>query len=60
MDPSLAFLPEEFHGQRSLVGYSPWGHKNWDTTEHLSTTYYLVYTYRMILLLTWWKIIEYY
>ena len=23
----------EFHGQRSLVGYSPWGHKESDTTE---------------------------
>ena len=22
------------HGQRSLVGYSPWGHKETDTTEH--------------------------
>ena len=21
------FLPRKFHGQRSLVGYSPWGHK---------------------------------
>ena len=21
------FLPGESHGQRSLVGYSPWGHK---------------------------------
>ena len=21
------FLPGEFHGQRSLVGYSPWDHK---------------------------------
>ena len=21
------FLPGKFHGQRSLVGYSPWGHK---------------------------------
>ena len=27
------FLPEESHGQRSLVGYSPWGHKELDTTE---------------------------
>jgi len=27
------FLPEEFHGQRSLVIYSPWGHKESDTTE---------------------------
>ena len=30
----LQFLPGECHGQRSLVGYSPWGHKEWDTTEH--------------------------
>ena len=25
------------HGQRSLVGYSPWGHKVLDMTEQLST-----------------------
>ena len=24
------FLPGEFHGQRSLAGYSPWGHKEWE------------------------------
>ena len=24
---TAVFLPGEFHGQRSLVGYSPWGHK---------------------------------
>jgi len=27
------FLPGEFHGQRSLAGYSPWGCKESDTTE---------------------------
>ena len=27
--PTPVYLPGEFHGQRSLVGYSPWGHKNW-------------------------------
>ena len=27
------FLPGEFHGQRSLEGYSPWGRKELDTTE---------------------------
>ena len=27
------FLPGESHGQRSLVGYSPQGHKELDTTE---------------------------
>ena len=29
-------LPGEFHGQRSLVGYSPWGPKESDTTEWLT------------------------
>ena len=28
-----SIFAEEFHGQRSLVGYSPWGHKESDTTE---------------------------
>ena len=27
------FLPRKFHEQRSLVGYSPWGHKESDTTH---------------------------
>ena len=27
-NPTPVFLPGEFHGQRSLEGYSPWGHKN--------------------------------
>ena len=27
------FLPGESHGQRSLAGYSPWSHKESDTTE---------------------------
>ena len=31
---------EDPHGQRSLVGYSPWGHKELDTTERLSTHAY--------------------
>ena len=33
--PTLVFLPGESHGRRSLVGYSPWGHKESDTTEQL-------------------------
>ena len=31
------FLPRESHGQESQVGYSPWGHKESDMTEQLST-----------------------
>ena len=34
--PIPVFLPGESHGQRSLVGYSPWGCKEWGTTERLS------------------------
>ena len=30
------FLPGESHGQRSLLGYSPWGHKESDMTELLT------------------------
>ena len=33
------------HGQRSLVGYSPWGRKELDTTERLSTAQHR-YRYR--------------
>ena len=32
---------ENPHGQRSLVGYSQWGHKESDTTEQLSTEEYI-------------------
>ena len=28
-----SILPGELHGQRNLAGYSPWGHKELDTTE---------------------------
>ena len=35
------FLPREFHGQRSLVGYSPWGHKELDTTEQPTLSLFL-------------------
>ena len=31
--PTPVFLPRKSHGQRSLVGYSPWGCKELDTTE---------------------------
>ena len=33
MVPTPIFLPGEFHRQRSLAGYSPWGLKELDTTE---------------------------
>ena len=35
--PTLVFLSGKSHGQRSLMGYSPQGHKELDTTEHIHT-----------------------
>ena len=36
--PALAFLPGRSHGQRSLVGYRPWGHKESDWAhKHIHT-----------------------
>ena len=34
---TLAFLPGKSHGQRSLVGHSPWDHKESDATEQLNS-----------------------
>ena len=33
--PTPVLLPRESHGQRSLVGYSPWGREELETTERL-------------------------
>ena len=35
--PTPVFLPGEFQGQKSLVGYSPWGSQESDTTQWLRT-----------------------
>ena len=37
--PSPVFLPGEFHGQRSLVGFSTWGHKESNTIASLKHTH---------------------
>ena len=39
MATTPVFLPGEFHGQRSLVGYSPWDCKESDMTERLTLTH---------------------
>ena len=37
--PTSVFLLEKSHGQRRRAGYSPWGHKESDTTERLTHTH---------------------
>ena len=34
--PSPVFFPEESHGQRSQVGYNPWGHTGSEMTEEVT------------------------
>ena len=41
MKPTPVLLPGEFHGQRSLVGYSLWGRKELDMTERLTLYRYI-------------------
>ena len=48
--PAPVFLLEKSHGQRRLMGYSPWGHKESDVTERAHThththTHTHIYTY---------------
>ena len=40
--PTPVFLPGKSHGWRSLVGYSPWGRKELDTTERLHLLTYCI------------------
>ena len=37
--PTPVFWPGESHGQRSLAGDSPWGHKEWDMIERLTPSW---------------------
>ena len=49
--PTLVFLPGEFHGQRSLAGYSPVGH-DWATnTYNTLRNYYVLRSMKKMLLI---------
>ena len=50
--PTPVFLPGEFHGQRSLEGYSPWGLKESDTTEQLTLQHTHTHTHTHTMCLT--------
>ena len=43
--PTPVFLPGKSHGQRSLEGSSPWGHKELDMTERLNSHHILAQTF---------------
>ena len=41
--PTPVLLPGESHEGRSLVGYSPWGHKESDMTERVTLPYLILH-----------------
>ena len=49
--PTQVFLPGEFHGQRSLAGYSPWGRRS---RTRLSNLYTHTHTHKVPLDFPWW------
>ena len=53
--PALVFLPGEFHGQRSLVGYRPWGHTESDTAEGLTHTHKINMHESILIWMNNWK-----
>ena len=46
MAPTPVLLPGESHGWRSLIGYSPWGHKESDVIEQLHF-HFFIYNYQI-------------
>ena len=44
--PTPIFLPGEAYGHRSLVDYSPWGHKESDMVEQLTLSLNSIFIWR--------------
>ena len=57
--PTPIFWPGEFHGQRSLAGYSPWDRKESDMNEQLSLHFTSLRLYdHMILILSFCNVLH--
>ena len=58
LQPTPVFLLRKLHGQKSLVGYSPWDHNELDTTAHTHThvcTHTHAHTHREISIHSHWS-----
>ena len=51
--PTPVFLPGKSHGQRNMVGYSPWGHKESDTIEWLN--FHILHYFNSLIVTLSWK-----
>ena len=52
--PTPVVLAGECHGQRSLEGYGPWGHKELDTTERLNNNQSQISVTTSVCPYPWW------
>ena len=52
--PTSVFLPGDFQGQRSLVGYSQWGCKEVDITEQHAHTHTHTHTHMCLFMPSQW------
>ena len=50
--PTSVFLPEESHGQKSLAGHGPWGHRESDSTVVTDHAYIYIYIYIYIIIIS--------
>ena len=57
--PTPIVLPGEFHGQRNLAGYSPWGRKESDMPQQLPLTHSCNFTFFVNLFLKGSKLGKY-
>ena len=59
--PTLVLLPGKFHGWRSLVGCSPWGREESDTTEQLHFNFslylFIYFPFIYLLILISWRLL---
>ena len=57
--PTPVFLPGKFHGLRNLAGYSLWGWKESDMTEHTYTDFLNIgpYIFKAITVLLWGELL---
>ena len=56
--PTPVFLPGKSHGQRNLVGYSPWSRKESDVTERLNNNNFYAIVSFLLLSSTWTSVLS--
>ena len=53
VQPTPVFQTGKFHGPKRLAGYSPWGYKESDTTEHTHRVIHMLMEETLDILFKW-------